>query len=347
MDKNLENSPLNELLNLEKMRKEFKAKGSKRVSKAISMVFSVFFVFAIGLSIVLHDFFGSNGVILGVAALLLVGYYTYKSYLKEYEEEDKLSFSNKYKDFYLKKYINSLGFEYAKRGKIERSEIIASSLFDYKFHTSCGNDLVVGKVDNVDFTFCDLELKLLDWEDEKTGEEYETTIFQGLFFVADFHKNAKASIIVVPTPKNTINASRAFTYDSLTDIVETLNNTVAKNGYKKIKMDNSEFNDEFSVFGADTQQTMYVLTPAFMERILRLKRLMKSPISLSFLANKIFIKIDHGYDSFEPDLNKSIISANIAPRIKAELNAMFDIVKILKLNSKIWIVRRSDEPNFL
>ena len=76
-----------------------------------------------------------------------------------------------------------------------------------------------------------------------------------------------------------------------------------------------------------------------MERILRLRKLIKCPISLSFLANKIFIKIDKGYDSFEPNLDKSIISANIAPRIKAELNAMFDIVKVLKLNNKIWTTK--------
>ena len=65
---------------------------------------------------------------------------------------------------------------------------------------------------------------------------------------------------------------------------------------------------------------------------------MKCPISLSFLYDRIFIKIDKGYDSFEPDLNKSIVSANIAKRIKTELDAMFNIVKILKLNNKIWLL---------
>ena len=215
------------------MRKEFKAKGSKRVSKAISMVFSVFFVFAIGLSIVLHEILDFKGIILGVVALLIFGYHACKWYLKEYEEEDKISFSNKYKDFYLKKYINSLGFEYAKRGKIERNNIILSALFE-EFQTSSGNDLIIGKIDGVDFEFCDLELKVLDWVDENTGKECESSVFQGLFFVADFNKKMQDRIIVTP------------------------NSATSKNGYKKIKMDNSEFNDEFSVFSADIQQAMYV-----------------------------------------------------------------------------------------
>ncbi|MBQ7270780.1 MAG: DUF3137 domain-containing protein [Campylobacter sp.] len=323
MDKDFKNSSLKELLNLEIMRKEFKDKSSKRAKKALFTTFSLCFIGTVMLPIALCEILGLKGSILLAVVFLILDFYIYKEYLKKYENEDRYSFANRYKDFYLKKYINSLGFEYEKHGKIERSNIIASSLFDEEFQMSCGNDLVVGKLDNIDFTFCDLELKVLVWVDEKTGEEYETTIFQGLFFVADFNKKTQGRIIVMPKTK------------------------INKNGYKKIKMDNSEFNDEFSVFGSDIQQTMYILTPAFMERILRLKRLMKCPISLSFLDNKIFIKIDRGHDSFEPNLDKNIISQSIAPRIKAELNAMFDIVKILKLNSKIWIVRRSDEPNFL
>ena len=75
-----------------------------------------------------------------------------------------------------------------------------------------------------------------------------------------------------------------------------------------------------------------------MEQLIKLQKMFKDPISVSFVDNRIFIKVDRGYDSFEPDLSQNIVNKNIAPRIKAELNAMFDIVKILKLNSKIWIL---------
>ena len=192
MDKDFKNSSLKELLNLEIMRKEFKDKSSKRAKKALFTTFSLCFIGTVMLPIALCEILGLKGSILLAVVFLILDFYIYKEYLKKYENEDRYSFANRYKDFYLKKYINSLGFEYEKHGKIERSNIIASSLFDEEFQMSCGNDLVVGKLDNIDFTFCDLELKVLVWVDEKTGEEYETTIFQGLFFVADFNKKTQA-----------------------------------------------------------------------------------------------------------------------------------------------------------
>lgn len=133
--------------------------------------------------------------------------------------------------------------------------------------------------------------------------------------MAKFNKNTKGRIVI--TPKT----------------------ITSKDDFEKIKMDNNEFNDTFNVFTTDLQNAMYVLTPALMDRILELKKIMKCPISLSFLYDRIFIKIDKGYDSFEPDLNKSIISTNIAKHIKIELDAMFNIVKILKLNNRIWTIK--------
>ncbi|MDA3056627.1 MULTISPECIES: DUF3137 domain-containing protein [unclassified Campylobacter] len=321
MGKDFKNSSLKELLNLERERKEAHSKKSKRNLKAFFTTFLSLLIFALwllGLYIEKHDSFIFG---IGFFGFAVVFFFYFKHFRDEYEMEDKSYFIDKYKDFYLKRYVNSLGFEYSKYGMISLNDIYYSNLFS-QFQLYGGNDLVSGKIDDISFKFCDLLLKR-KMSRAENGEEYGVVVFQGLLFVADFNKKTQGRIIVMPKTK------------------------INKNGYKKIKMDNSEFNDEFSVFGSDIQQTMYILTPAFMERILRLKRLMKCPISLSFLDNKIFIKIDRGYDSFEPNLNKSIISQSMAPRIKAELNAMFDIVKILKLNSKIWIVRRSDEPNFL
>ena len=105
---------------------------------------------------------------------------------------------------------------------------------------------------------------------------------------------------------------------------------------RKIIIDNADFNANFSVYASDTVAVMYVLTPALMEKILSLKQLVKSDISLSFKQNKIYIAIARGADSFEPSLDQPILNARIAKDIKADLDAMLQIVKILKLNEKIW-----------
>ncbi|MBR7046968.1 MAG: DUF3137 domain-containing protein, partial [Campylobacter sp.] len=142
-------------------------------------------------------------------------------------------------------------------------------------------------------------------------------IFEGLLFVAKFNKRTKGRIVI--TPKT----------------------ITSKDDFEQIKIENSDYNDTCNDYTTDLPNAMYVLTPALMDRILELKKIMKCPISLSFLYDRIFIKIDKGYDSFEPDLNKSIISTNIARHIKIELDAMFNIVKILKLNNRIWILEKN------
>lgn len=309
-------SPLKELFVLEKMRKSVNAKEPKRNIQAIFG--ALFLVCFIGLYVlVFAEQFGakisSKFFFVFLVVAILVGYFAFRDIKADKKIEDKEEFSLRYKDFYLKKYVNSLGFEYEKQGNIDRDIIYHLSNLFPRFDICQGNDFIKGKIDNVEFEFCDLLLK----ETTTMSNGVGIIIFEGLLFVAKFNKNTKGRIVI--TPKNIAN----------------------KDDFEKIKMDNSEFNDTFNVFTTDLQNAMYVLTPALMDRILELKKIMKCPISLSFLYDRIFIKIDKGYDSFEPDLNKSIVSTNIARHIKIELDAMFNIVKILKLNNRIWILEKN------
>lgn len=307
-------SPLKELFVLEKMRKSVNAKAPKRDFKALLL--TLIFLFYIGIYLLMLMEAGWNDTVLRLlllTALFVIGYFSFRHSKNELDKEDSRIFVLRYKDFYLKKYINSLGFNYSKYGIINISDISFSNLF-LPFQMYEGNDLITGSIDNVEFKFCDLTLKRRMGRTDD-GEPYGVVIFQGLLFVANFNKKTKGRILVMSK------------------------NITSKSGYKKIKMDNSEFNDTFNVFTTDLQNAMYVLTPALMDRILELKKIMKCPISLSFLYDRIFIKIDKGYDSFEPDLNKSIVSTNITRHIKIELDAMFNIVKILKLNNRIWTIK--------
>lgn len=330
------------LLELEKMRKKI-----VRKTPEFSLMAIVFAVFA---AIFMTLFLTYLGRVFfetkfgGVVALLIFIYFIFhyfKHYKHEFTQGEAHFLIDKYKNFYLKKYINSLGFEYQKIGHIHAIDIIKSGLFE-AFDKQSGNDKISGEIDGVRFVFSDLLLENkmeLDYGNMfvATLPKYNTNfeakdfvaIFQGLFFMADFHKKINSKTVVL---------SRAGRQNG---------EIIAKNKLKDIKMDNTEFNKLFEVFTNDPQNAMYILNFSLMEQLIKLQKMLKDPLSVSFVDNRIFIKVDRGYDSFEPDLSQNIVNKNIAPRIKAELNAMFDIVKILKLNSKIWIVRRSDEPNFL
>ena len=105
-------------------------------------------------------------------------------------------------------------------------------------------------------------------------------------------------------------------------------------------MDDSEFNDKFKVYSSDAQNAMYILSPALMRRILHFERRVKFPINISFVGTKIYIFIQTNKDNFEPDINKSVFKYDPAKEIKEELSHMLSIVRILKLNRKIWSVEK-------
>ena len=225
----------------------------------------------------------------------------------------------RYKELYLKPYIESLGFSYKMGALFQEKEVRQSEIFD-GFDRFRADDLVCANVDGVDFMFCDIRLE----KDIGTGIPFifknnYATFFEGPFFVANFNKKICSDVFVF---SNTTLPPSELRYKLL--------------GGREIPIDNADFNQNFTIYANDAMTVMYVLTPALMEKILFLKMLTKSYIELSFRKNKIYIKIPRLYDSFEPDLNRPIRGDKLASKIQIDLDAMLQIVKILKLNEKIW-----------
>ena len=228
-------------------------------------------------------------------------------------------FLMRYKELYLKPYIESLGFSYKMGALFQEKEVRASEIFD-GFDRFRADDLVCANADGVDFMFCDIRLE----KDIGTGIPFifknnYTTFFEGPFFVANFNKKI---------------CSDVFVFSNTTLPPSELRHKLL--GGREIPIDNADFNQNFTIYANDAMTVMYILTPMLMEKILSLKQLVKSDISLSFKQNKIYIAIARGADSFEPSLDQPILNARIAKDIKADLDAMLQIVKILKLNEKIW-----------
>ena len=231
----------------------------------------------------------------------------------------------RYKELYLKPYIESLGFSYKMGALFQEKEVRQSEIFD-GFDRFRADDLVCANAGGVDFMFCDIRLE----KEIGTGIPFifknnYATFFEGPFFMANFNKKIHSDVFVFS--------------DAAAPAGIDLPPSGLPRGLwsdRKIPIDNADFNANFSVYASDTVAVMYVLTPALMEKILSLKQLVKSDISLSFKQNKIYIAISRGADSFEPSLDQPILNARIAKDIKADLDAMLQIVKILKLNEKIW-----------
>ena len=311
------------VIELEKQRKQLKK--SRKLWKILSylVAFAVFGpMLALALIIIFLDFpkldLGVESLFLLVASILAIIAMRDEFYEWIFERKTE-RFLMRYKELYLKPYIESLGFSYKMGALFQEKEVRASEIFD-GFDRFRADDLVCANAGGVDFMFCDIRLE----KDIGTGIPFifknnYVTFFEGPFFMANFNKKIHSDVFVF---SNTTLPPSELRHKLL--------------GGREIPIDNADFNQNFTIYANDAMTVMYVLTPMLMEKILSLKQLVKSNISLSFKQNKIYIAIARGADSFEPSLDQPILNARIAKDIKADLDAMLQIVKILKLNEKIW-----------
>ncbi|MCZ6135331.1 DUF3137 domain-containing protein [Campylobacter ureolyticus] len=256
----------------------------------------------------------------------------YLRYLKNYKRLVSLEFRQNFKEFYLKPFIEKKGFKYEMKRHIKADIIKHCGLFPM-FNDEGGNDLISGKINGVKFKFSDIilqdyieppevegkismfyySLSYLFYSKNFRYEDWRLHKYTGLFFVADFNKTITSNTYI-------------------------MSNKAPKSDKKlqKILTDNYEFNKNFKIYTDDIINAMYILSPALMESIIKIKNRFKVPINLSFLGSKIYIAINTDKDNFEPNLNQNLITKNPAKKILNDLNTILQIVEILSLNKNIF-----------
>ena len=245
----------------------------------------------------------SKYILLAIITLILAAYSLFVLF-RIFKRDYSVKFRRAFKEHYLMPYFKAFGYRYEISGDIDPAKLKLSGLFFRLDRYLGGNDRVSGVYDGVRFAFCDVKLfnRILESE------------ILGTFFYAEFNKRISAKTLIFPACAGAPN---------------TL-------GLKRIDMDDAEFNAAFAVYCEDAAGAMYILTPAFMRRLLRFAGAVAAPVSLSFADSKIYIFVNTGRDNFEPDIDESVLRRNPAALIKRELSYFLAIVKNLKLNERIW-----------
>jgi len=150
------------VIELEKQRKLLKK--SRKLWKILSylVAFAVFGpMLALALIIIFLNFpkldLGVESLFLLVASILAI-ISTRDEFYEWIFERKTERFLMRYKELYLKPYIESLGFSYKMGALFQEKEVRASEIFD-GFDRFRADDLVCANVDGVDFMFCDIRLE--------------------------------------------------------------------------------------------------------------------------------------------------------------------------------------------
>lgn len=208
-------------------------------------------------------------------------------------------YRNFYKNTFIKKIINEMGFNFEKEFVLYDKDIENLTFL----HTMTnGYDRISGVYDGVKFQLFEAGT----WNDERKAR-YIVTIF-----ACEFYKNFKSKTICM-RKKSKLD----FTY--------YLN-------LRKIPLDNVEFNKNFNVFSSDKVEARYLLSPSFMERVLNLKHKVSEFI---FVENRFYLFIMDGKDRYEGNIFKDEKLENIK-EYQDDIMSFLSIIKALNLTLKIY-----------
>ncbi len=207
---------------------------------------------------------------------------------------------------------------YNRNGHISPNEYKASRLFLRSYDGFTGRDLISGKLGKTEVKFSYLytyyEEETEDSDGHKTTHTY--TIFDGLFFIADFNKRFSGEVYLFP---------HGFRFFS------------PRKGTKKIPLENPNFNDIFDVYGSDPVVSMYAISTSLMDRLLNFKQKTGSKINMSLIDSRLYLAIS-GYKPFKVPIFNTVYNKDIYYGYLKQLKFASGIVDELNLNTRIWSV---------
>ena len=206
-------------------------------------------------------------------------------------------------------------FSYNPKTKKSAKEHEYSELIP-RFHRETSEDHIQGTYQGVDVELFESQLKQRRSSGKKTRY---VTVFKGIFITLTMNKNFSGKTVV---------KKDGGLLGNWRSKIKTLEN---------VKLEDPKFEKMFEVFSDDQIEARYLLTVTFMERLIELAGVFGGKtIECCFYQNQLFMKIPLKQNLFEPgsifepedfiDDSKSLLK---------ELNLIFSIVDILKLNMKI------------
>lgn len=171
-------------------------------------------------------------------------------------------------------------------------------------------DLLEGKIENVDFRCADVHVQ--DVRGSGKNRRVVTT-FKGRFYEFEFFKHFKSNVFLLQPGQY-----RPFT------------------NFQKVQLESIKFNSEFKIYTNNEHDVFYLLTPHLMEKLLILDGKYRDKIGFSFLNSKLYIAIDTRLDTFDVTGMGEITQLDIDKAIQ-EIENIIEFVEFLNLTSTLFI----------
>ncbi len=191
--------------------------------------------------------------------------------------------------------------------------------FDYEFVKEtrlipCGNtyhsdDQISGMYHGLHFTRSDVRMQEVTHHNKTTTT---TTYFSGSWMVFDFPKSFTSYLCVKEKTFSGGNPGGLFS------------------SIERFKMENEQFNKTYHVYGSSQHEAFYILTPHFMERLLKLNDQFYGDLCIGFIENQIHVLINDHENLFEPPIFREI-TENEIHEIEKQVRVVVRIIDLLNL----------------
>lgn len=210
-------------------------------------------------------------------------------------------------------FFDNFSYKYAQKmdALLMRKSLIFPQYDNYE-----ADDCFFGRYKDVGISV--YEQKLTDVYTNSKGQKRNVTVFQGIAVEMDMNKKFDGHTIVLKD-KGFFNRFTSF------------------GGMERVTLEDVVFEKQFEVYSTNQVEARYILTTAFMERILRLKELYAGKqIEMSFYNNKILLAIDTRENMFEAfSFFKTNLNQAKFEKVFEEFWTLFAIVNVLKLNQNL------------
>ncbi|HAN21446.1 MAG: hypothetical protein A2Y15_09190 [Clostridiales bacterium GWF2_36_10] len=176
------------------------------------------------------------------------------------------------------------------------------------------NDYIKGRYKDISFEQADVLI-------QRKGK-HTYTYFKGRWMVFDFNKSFASNLLV---------KEKSFAHSKTNSSWFT----PETERFIKIKLEDSVFNSDFDVYTDNQHEAYYILTPHFMQNIMKLNDVKEGELILCFSESKLHVGIYDDTDAFEPPIY-SPLDENIVQSIKDELTVITQFVDELKLDRNLY-----------
>lgn len=212
---------------------------------------------------------------------------------------------------------------FAHEDRLSRKAYHACKLFPSSVDRYTGSNRICGTYRGVA-----LDLSFLHTEDKRRdsrGHTSYSTIFRGVLAQFDFHKEFRGRTLVLPDVAESLFGKTLGKFFQKMRISST----------KLIKMESSEFEKHFVVYGENDMTARYILTPAMMERMVALRVRLGKSVRFSFVDSALFVAVDTSRE-FLGLRDKRRITHEFVFEAYSAIVSFVSIVDDLSLDVRIW-----------